>query len=84
MDYEKKAISDMKVKRRLEEEEEEAARAGPEYEMGATDVPGPVDPQDQWEGNSSGGGKEEAARAGPEYEMGATDAPGPVDPLDQW
>ncbi|XP_033647432.1 coiled-coil domain-containing protein 174-like isoform X3 [Asterias rubens] len=49
VDYEKKAISDMKEKRRLEEEEEEAARAGPEYEMGATDVPGPVDPQDQWE-----------------------------------
>jgi hypothetical protein len=48
VDYEKKAISDMKEKRRLEEEEEEAARAGPEYEMGATDVPGPVDPQDQW------------------------------------
>ena len=48
MDYEKKAISDMKEKRRLEEEEEEAARAGPEYEMGPTDVPGPVDPQDQW------------------------------------
>ncbi|XP_033646284.1 coiled-coil domain-containing protein 174-like isoform X1 [Asterias rubens] len=49
VDYEKKTISDMKEKRRLEEEEEEAARAGPEYEMGATDVPGPVDPQDQWE-----------------------------------
>ena len=27
---------------------EEAARAGPEYEMGATDVPGPVNPLDQW------------------------------------
>ena len=27
---------------------QEAARAGPEYEMGASDVPGPVDPLDQW------------------------------------
>ena len=28
--------------------QEAAARAGPEYEMGATDVPGPVDSEDQW------------------------------------
>ncbi|XP_033635570.1 coiled-coil domain-containing protein 174-like [Asterias rubens] len=48
VDFEKKAIGDMKEKRRLKEEEEEAARAGPEYEMGATDVPGPVDSEDQW------------------------------------
>ena len=27
---------------------QEAGRAGPEYEMGATNVPCPVDSEDQW------------------------------------
>ncbi len=46
----------MKEKRRLKAEEEEAAGAGAEYEMGATDVPGPVNPEDQWWGNHLGDG----------------------------
>ncbi|XP_038078741.1 coiled-coil domain-containing protein 174-like [Patiria miniata] len=45
VDFEKKAIDDLREeKKRLEDKEDE----GTEYEAGATDIPGPVQPEEEW------------------------------------
>ncbi|XP_022082105.1 coiled-coil domain-containing protein 174-like isoform X2 [Acanthaster planci] len=44
VDFEKKAIDELHEEKIYQQEKSEET----EYEMGATDVPGPVDPEDEW------------------------------------